>query len=117
MNIEELKRLTEAATPGPWGYDYDDQDHDTCIGILWGTNHYAIATIPYNGQVSDEKVTATGNYIAAANPAAVLELIRQRDELLAALKEVRDLGHNYTQVSHRVWIIADDAIANTEKQS
>ena len=114
MNIEELKRLAEAATPGPWEYDYDDQDHDTCIGILWGTNHYAIATIPYNGQVSDEKVTAIGNYIAAANPAAVLELIRQRDELLEVLKEVRDLGHNYTQVSHRVWIIADATIAKAE---
>ena len=81
MNTEELKRLAEAATPGPWGYDYDDQDHDTCIGILWGTNHYAIATIPYNGQVSDEKVTATGNYIAAANPAAILALIAEVDSL------------------------------------
>ncbi len=77
MYIEELKRLAEAATPGPWKYDYDDQDHDRLEGILWGTNLYAIATIPYNGQVRDEKVTATGNYIAAANPAAVLELIRQ----------------------------------------
>lgn len=171
MNTEELKRLAEAATPGPWEYDYDDQDLDTCNGILWGTNNYAIAILPYDGQVSDEKVTATGNHIAAANPAAVLELIaevealranatglehqlresrqndyhamsyladcrfavgddgkrmlpefvehlramkQQRDELLAALKEVRDLGHNYTQVSHRVWIIADDAIAKVE---
>ena len=114
MNIEELKRLAGAATPGPWEYDYDDQDHDRLGGILWGTNHYAIATIPYNGQVSDEKVTATGNYIAAANPAAMLELIRQRDELLAAMKEICTLGHNYTQVSHRVWKIADAAIARAE---
>ncbi len=95
MNIEELKRLAEAATPGPWEYDYDDQDHDRLGGILWGTNHYAIATIPYNGQVSDEKVTATGNYIAAANPAAVLELIRQWDELLSALKEARELVEDW----------------------
>ncbi|HRT92731.1 MAG TPA: hypothetical protein P5516_09660, partial [Anaerolineaceae bacterium] len=29
--------------------------------------------------------------IAAANPAAILELIRQRDELLAALKYAREL--------------------------
>lgn len=78
--INELRKLADAATPGPWEYDYDDQDHDTCIGILWGTNHYAIATIPYNGQVSDEKVTATGNYIAAANPAAILELIQQLEQ-------------------------------------
>ena len=31
------------------------------------------------------------NYIAAANPAAILELIQQRDELLAALKDAREL--------------------------
>lgn len=85
IDIEELKRLAEAATPGPWEYDYDDQDLDTCNGILWGTNNYAIAILPYDGQVSDEKVTATGNHIAAANPAAVLELIRQRDAALGGL--------------------------------
>ena len=48
------------------------------------------------------------NYGEAAEYIDQIE--KQRDELLAALKEVRDLGHNYTQVSHRVWIIADDAI-------
>lgn len=43
----------------------------------------------------------------AANPAAVLELIRQRDELLAALKEARELvedwgayASNYMQEKH-----------------
>ena len=70
MNIEELKRLAEAATPGPW---YDR------AGVLRGTGGgiKPIATI-YNGLNSP--------YIAAANPAAILELIQQRDELLAALK-------------------------------
>jgi len=70
MNIEELKRLAEAATPGPW---YDR------AGVLRGTGGgiKPIATI-YNGLNSP--------YIAAANPAAILELIRQRDELLVALK-------------------------------
>lgn len=32
---------------------------------------------------------------AAANPAAVLELIRQRDELLAALKDARELVEDW----------------------
>lgn len=54
-------------------------------------------------------------YHKEVTPAVVLELIRQRDELLAAMKEIRTLGHNYTQVSHRVWKIADAAIANAEK--
>ena len=75
MNIEELKRLAEAATPGPW---YDR------AGVLRGTGGgiKPIATI-YNGLNSP--------YIAAANPAAILELIRQRDELLAALKDAREM--------------------------
>ncbi len=89
MNIEELKRLADAASDVNWMHLCRE-----------------------NPVVFSGKYAA---YIAAANPAAVLELIRQRDELLAALKEVRDLGHNYTQVSHRVWIIADDAITNAEK--
>ena len=96
MNIEELKRLAEAATPGPW---------EVRAGVLRKIGEQQqIATIyrPYNSQ-----------FIAAANPAAVLELIdyveylrgknrehfdacigcdeelkrvtKQRDELLAAL--------------------------------
>ena len=75
MNIEKLKRLAEAATPGPW---YDR------AGVLRGTGGgiKPIATI-YNGLNSP--------YIAAANPAAILELIRQRDELLAALKDAREM--------------------------
>jgi hypothetical protein len=67
MNIEELKRLAEAATPGPW---YDR------AGVLRGTGGgiKPIATI-YNGLNSP--------YIAAANPAAVLELIAEVEALRA----------------------------------
>ncbi|MBK7052201.1 MAG: hypothetical protein IPH54_16790 [Rhodoferax sp.] len=71
--INELRQLAQAATPGPW---YDR------AGVLRGTGGgiKPIATI-YNGLNSP--------YIAAANPAAVLELIaeiervtKQRDEML-----------------------------------
>lgn len=79
MNIEELKRLAEDATPGPWEYE----DHGRLTGIIWGTNNYAIARLAYDGQVSDEKVDATGSFIAAANPAAVLELIAEVEALRA----------------------------------
>lgn len=101
MNIDELKRLAEAATPGQWRIRPYIPGIDCGVDGMFQVCHHASAR--------------DAAYIAAANPAAVLELIRQRDELLAALKEVRDLGHNYTQVSHRVWIIADDAITNAEK--
>ena len=71
MNIEELKRLAEAATPGPWS-----SHPNGYYGV-----HSNTGTICSTG----EKI-ADALYIAAANPAAILELIRQRDELLVALK-------------------------------
>ncbi len=120
MNTEELKRLAEAATPGPWEYE----DHGRLTGIIWGTNDYAIARLAYDGQVSDEKVDATGSYIAAANPAAVLELIRQRDELMEALKDAREMVSDwagyaspYFQEKHDIdgdLKKLDDAIARME---
>lgn len=65
MDIDELKRLAEGATPGPW--------HDRC-GVLRETNGGVtpIATVyhSFNSQ-----------FIAAANPAAILELIRQMEGL------------------------------------
>lgn len=84
MNIEELKRLAEAATPGPWVLD-------ELLADFYG---FEVRTS------TDEKVCADASeqdaaYIAAANPAAVLELIRQRDELLASLKEVRELVEDW----------------------
>jgi len=69
MNVEELKQKALAATPGPW-YDL--------AGVLRGTGGgiKPIATI-YNGLNSP--------YIAAANPATILALIAERDELAAKL--------------------------------
>ena len=92
MNTEELKRLAEAATPGPW---YDR------AGVLRGTGGgiKPIATI-YNGLNSP--------YIAAANPAAILELIRQRDELLAALKRIGELSYD-SQAMRVAWEAIDKA--------
>ncbi|MDQ5902674.1 MAG: ead/Ea22-like family protein [Pseudomonadota bacterium] len=63
--INELRQLAQAATPGPW---YDR------AGVLRGTGGgiKPIATI-YNGLNSP--------YIAAANPAAILALIAEIDSL------------------------------------
>jgi len=76
MNIEELKRLAEAATPGPW---FDD------AGAI-RTNE-----VQYVKPIAIVYSLRNSVFIAAANPAAILELIQQRDELLAALKYAREL--------------------------
>ncbi len=70
MNIEELKRLADAATDIDWEFGICRDNTVVCSG------KYAI-------------------YIAAANPAAIMELIRQRDELLAALKDARELVEDW----------------------
>lgn len=102
MNTEELKRLADAATDIDWEFGICRDNTVVCSG------KYAA-------------------YIAAANPAAVLELIRQRGELLSALKEARELVDDwgayapaYIQEKHDLagdLDRLDAAIAKAEAQS
>ena len=111
MNIEELKRLAEAATPGPWAH-----------GVTWIEHLGGIVAL---GNTARSKQDVA--YVAAANPSAILELIRQRDELLAALKDARELvddwgayASNYMQEKHDLagdLDRLDAAISKVEKQS
>jgi len=134
----ELRKLAEDATPGPWikrGY---------VLGIGCGVDGVTA--------VAHHTTSADADFIAAANPAAVLELIdyveylrgknrehfdacigcdeelkrvtKQRDELLAALKEARELVEDwgayapaYMQEKHDLegdMNKLDAAIANAE---
>ena len=108
VDIEELKRRAEAATPGPW--------------VSHPNGYYgAVCT---SADMSDWVAVAHGNrrgnvlaneaYIAAANPAAILELIRQRDELLAALREIAEWTERYTTPGHPISTVARAAIAKVE---
>lgn len=70
MNIEELKQLAEAATPGPWVHDqlladfYEDEVRTS-----------------ENDSVCADATEHDARFIAAANPAAVLELIAEVERL------------------------------------
>ena len=78
MNVEELKQKALAATPGPW--------FDAVSSNMNNSVHVSMGTICNTGKNIDDAA-----FIAAANPAAILELIQQRDELLAALKDAREM--------------------------
>ena len=74
--INELRKLAEAATPGPWAAAISSN----MVNGVCAT----FETICETGKNIDDAL-----YIAAANPAAVLELIaeiervtKQRDEML-----------------------------------
>lgn len=88
MNTEELKLLAEAATPGPWDVK------EELSGTVYADDIPVAATIrhsPKLNTLSQSQKRTNTLYLSAANPAAILELIRQRDELLAALKDAREL--------------------------
>ena len=129
MNIEELKRL--AAPLVKWGADsaWGNPDGTATVGYIdEDDNHDPIATVDvtiYDG-FEDESL-GIAQFIAAANPTAILELIRQRDELLAALKYARELVDDwgayataYTQEKHDLAgdrERLDAAISKVEEQS
>lgn len=81
---DELKRLAEEATPGPWSIDKR-------IGwdLVWTSENVLVAQIK-TGYSLDAR------YIAAANPKAILALIAERDELL---EKYQDLLYQ-VQVKH-----------------
>ena len=113
MDIEELKRLAEAANKAygglPWQVTMARSEHGVTHYRVRGHCEAAIAVdkdqyweegyvppIDFYGYIQpDERMDCDqarvdiARHVAAANPAAILELIQQRDELLAALKRIK----------------------------
>ena len=81
IDINELRRLAQAATPGPWqfwhGWVAANIDNDGGVVV-------AERPTPSGGKYQ-AKVDANFKFIAAANPATVIELL---DHLEAAEKEI-----------------------------
>ena len=151
MNIEELKRLAEAVLKAYSGLSWQV----TMVRNEYGVTHYHIRSHSEPGIAvikdqywEDDHIPPVDHYgyiqpddhidcdvfrvniarlIAAANPTAILELIRQRDELLAALKDARELVDDwgayataYMQEKHDLagdLDRLDAAISKVEEQS
>lgn len=82
MNITELKALAEKATPGPW-IAGDDEDSDYFLVGPCGDDG-----IVYQSVVKLHSETHA-DYIAAANPAAILELITQLEDAQGEIRALR----------------------------
>ncbi|WP_209634559.1 ead/Ea22-like family protein [Cronobacter sakazakii] len=87
MNTAKLKAAALAATPGPW-------THDGCGGVCAevGLNKGYFVAECESGDWDGNSV-----FIAAANPAAVLELIAQTEALVAAHVNLKLLADVYRQ--------------------
>lgn len=75
----ELRKLAEAATPGPWFLDTSN----ICCGVTQGTSYKDRGVF-----VTDETTRDDGAFIAAANPKAVLAILDENGRLRAALDEI-----------------------------
>ena len=114
MNTTELKRLAEAATPGPW----KSQLSSVKKGARNIAPHiHAGESLPIGEDV--KRGNANAAYIAAANPAAILELLAINAELVEALKTmlsefneqtVQGMVHN----EFMACVKARDALAKAE---
>ena len=90
MNIEELERLAKRATPGPWKRNVNIYSDPGYCQIYTGAgpSHGSYWESGSEGKrISGEpKAEADAAFIAAANPAAILELVALVKKYEAALK-------------------------------
>jgi len=83
-DIQKLKALAEAATPGPWGAD--NSHHVGSINAA--DRHIGMASMYARRPNDITQNLANQDFIAAANPAAVLELITEIERLSERMKIV-----------------------------
>ncbi|WP_434695188.1 hypothetical protein J3P89_18240 [Pseudomonas sp. Z1-14] len=77
---DELKRLAEKATPGPWECREAEGSAAICHAHGWVADGF------------DEQTLVDTRFMAAANPSAVLALIAENEELGRYLCTCRDCG-------------------------
>jgi len=79
LDTAELKRLAMAATSGPWKREPDNTVPVLINGCVFG-----------GGQDRRPQERIDADFIAAANPAAILALIAERDYLKSKYDELLD---------------------------
>ncbi|EPW5940331.1 hypothetical protein ACXKU5_002545 [Yersinia enterocolitica] len=89
-NIEELKKVALAATPGPWGKcdSYGPNENGTCISAVERPDLMIASTTGYYGRVGG---IANTHFIALANPAVILDLIAQLEAAEAQIKDMKEV--------------------------
>lgn len=81
-DLAELRRLAEAATPGPWAIEPDCYDGNEEMWCAW----HRLGPFVLAGA----NPRADSLYVAAAHPQAVLALLAENERLRAALLRLRD---------------------------
>lgn len=100
IDLDELRKLAEAATPGPWSADHNGnpRNYEDWYGatLLSAPYSQGQANLARNLGSIDESA-ADAEFIAAANPATVLALIERVRETEGALVELDDEFAQYQE--------------------
>lgn len=105
---DELKRLAEAATPGPWSYDGSyicpaRVEDETTYVETWRA-------------VADSHQTENVRFIAAANPAVILDLINEVEALREKVSELNFDAARYCYLATTTWSDeVTDALCTSDK--
>lgn len=91
----KLRELAQKATPGPWWHDYCNPADGHALAWLGNWFVEIKQRVPYNSPQEDAE------FIATANPAAILELL---DRLEAAERDAKRFEWLYQQNA----LLADD---------
>lgn len=83
MNLDELKKAAEAATPGPW--------RKACHGVVIADKGTGNTDDDYIVMWDDvpNRVETDATFIALANPATILALLTEREKLLKVVEAAR----------------------------
>lgn len=92
-SLTELRRLAEAATPGPWSdlgaFEEDGWTYGEVAGVQGA--HRDGSHVAFVSLFSNRRALANAEFIAAVDPTTVLHLINRIERYRAALEEYAQL--------------------------
>ena len=90
IDIKELRRLAQAATPGEWKHIYKEGwHHAKVVRDCEHSNSGAICKIPNSSRVDDTDPLANLLFIVAANPSAIMSLLDHIEQQQAEIARLR----------------------------
>jgi hypothetical protein len=76
VNLAELERLALAASPGPWSSWIEGRDHSSGDSFIETAAEDLYPHVVISGREFNPNWHADQDFIAAANPVTILELLR-----------------------------------------